>query len=576
MPEARHISATHTDTLALDLANKARHVVRSEKYQAWYGIEIQHDQDTKGYFANTKGGSRLTCTVGGKSPRGFHGHFLTVDDPLDPKKALSEVEINTAREFMLTELPTRKVDKAVSVTILIMQRLHSLDPTGVLLDTAKKEGASPVRHICLPARLAENVSPPELRDRYKNGLMDEERLGAAVLREQEVLLGAHGFAGQYMQSPVPLGGGLFKEHYFNKRVRAAPLNCVRIRGWDRASTQDGGCNTAGVLMARDQNGAYYIEHVTAGQWEPDERNQRMRAVALRDRGKYGPGYEPVIYVEAEGGSSGRDAFQGVVRALEGFTVREERVTGKKEVRAEPWSSQLAAGNVYIVDDGTWDVEAYIREHCSFPLGQFKDRVDASSMAFNLLAGVKRDHRLLRVLPIGPAKKKALRIIVCGKSDLATTMVEERCLLVCIREPLPGLVDTRNFDLPLPEHNLVKLIGMTTLRFADLDPADFQDRWESPVEPYGCPPAEVVMAPDQGKKLWSFLVKRRDPPAEAIAIHDEDPSCRRGLSVAMAIADVLRQPRSVIFLPGTPGEKTEGSPPNSHVYTVAKRCREMVL
>ena len=70
-------------------------------------------------------------------------------------------------------------------------------------------------------------------------------------------------------------------------------------------------------MARDKDGNFYVEHVVVGKWEPKERNQKMRATALRDRAKYGK-YEPVIWVEAEGGSAGRDAWKGFIPGMKAF------------------------------------------------------------------------------------------------------------------------------------------------------------------------------------------------------------------------------------------------------------------
>ena len=72
MPELRFMAASHTDMLCLDLSTKCRTVVLSEKYRECFPeIVLRDDQAGKGYFANTKGLDRLTCTVAGKSPVGF-------------------------------------------------------------------------------------------------------------------------------------------------------------------------------------------------------------------------------------------------------------------------------------------------------------------------------------------------------------------------------------------------------------------------------------------------------------------------------------------------------------------------
>jgi predicted phage terminase large subunit-like protein len=72
-----------------------------------------------------------------------------------------------------------------------------------------------------------------------------------------------------------------------------------------------------------------------------------------------------------------------VRHLAGYRAYADKVTGHKEVRAEPFAAQVQGGNVHLVA-GEW-VSAYLDELEVFPSGKWKDQVDASSGAFNKLA-----------------------------------------------------------------------------------------------------------------------------------------------------------------------------------------------
>ena len=571
MPSARIISASHTDQLVLDLASKSRYVLLGEKYQYfWPSVTLREDQGAKSYYANTEGGDRLTCTVAGKSPMGFHAHFLIVDDPIDPKKAVSALELKTAADFMTNVLPSRKVDKAVSVTFLIMQRLHQDDPTGILLKRAKQDGGTRLKHLCLPAEATEDIQPPGLRQHYVDGLMDPVRLPRAVLNEFKKTMTAYGYAGQFLQSPIPLGGGMFKPQYFNQRTKAAPYEATRIRYWDRASTKDGGCFTAGVLLALDKEGNYHVENVVRGQWEPDERNQNIRATALRDRTRYGPNQEPTIWVEAEGGSSGKDAWKAIARALAGFTVREDRVSGKKDTRAEPWSCQLAAGNVYLVEDGSWDIQAYIDEHVNFrpsedgPLGRFKDQVDASSGAFNLLSGYKRSGPVLQTFRLGEKKAKGLRIVLCTEEQLAQLVLEQRSLLVVAHAKAPG----RNGELP--PHGLHKLLDSVVLECDDIQPAELQADWKEP-------PEAALFTTAMGKAIWGKLLRQRTDPVETLVV--ADGGNRIAESVGLAVCDMLALKREMtIYRIGHEDwQATKDSKPgNKFVYDQMRLARSMVL
>ena len=71
-----------------------------------------------------------------------------------------------------------------------------------------------------------------------------------------------------------------------------------------------------------------------------------------------------------------------IRNLAGFRVFADKVTGSKEVRAEPFAAQVQGGNVKLVA-GAWHY-GLLDEMESFPSGKYRDQVDACSGAFNRL------------------------------------------------------------------------------------------------------------------------------------------------------------------------------------------------
>ncbi len=381
MPHSRFICASYTDKLALDLSRKCRDVVLSEKYKTYFPeIQLSEDQNTKGYFANTARGDRYCCGVGG-SPMGFHGHFLIVDDPINPQEALSELELETANVWMNETIPTRKVDKEVSTLILIMQRLHQNDPSGNLL---AKRGHS-IRHIRLPAEIIPgrkgSIKPDRLRKKYVNGLMDPVRLTRRALEEQKAQLGDYGYAGQFLQDPVPLGGGMFKISKINLVNALDPIipKSFRrvVRYWDNAGTKDGGKYTAGVKMAIDEHNRIWVLNVKRFRLGSFERERTKLETARMD------GISVIIGQEQEPGASGKESAESTAKHLMGFRVRLDRPTGDKVIRADPFSVQVNAGNVYCVI-GDW-TEDFIEELKYFPNSTYKDQVDAASGAFSTIA-----------------------------------------------------------------------------------------------------------------------------------------------------------------------------------------------
>lgn len=375
---AQFICGSYAHLLCLDLSRKSRDIVLSSQYQEAFHVELREDQNTKGLFQNQHGGWRLSCTPT-STATGFHAHFILVDDPLNPKEAASAVKLAEANSWMKDTLPSRKVNKATACTILIMQRLHQNDPSAQMLELAKDENATPIRHICLPARLSDKVSPAKLRARYsEEGLLDPVRLPERVLRNMEAQMGQYGAAGQLMQNPVPAEGGMFKVDRLLFRPRPPKYRRI-VRYWDKAGSAGKGCWTVGVLMMEDMEGQFGIVDVVRGQWESNERERMIKMTAELD-GRLVP-----VGVEQEGGSGGKESADNTIRkTLVGFRVFADRPVGDKALRADPFSVQVNAGNVWILQGAMW-AKDYIDEMQFFPLSTFKDQMDASSGAFAYLA-----------------------------------------------------------------------------------------------------------------------------------------------------------------------------------------------
>jgi predicted phage terminase large subunit-like protein len=375
----RTISASFEHRLSLNFSRKSRDCITSEKYQLCFPhVKLKDDQNNKGFYETTEKGDRLAISSGG-TVIGAHAHFIIIDDPINPKAAVSEAERLEINRWMKEDLPSRKVDKAVTPMILIMQRLHQDDPTQQLLDRA--DGDNPVKHICIPADDSFDIKPAKLRRRYVNGLMDPVRLGKKVLLEQKKQLGEYGFAGQYGQSPVPKEGGMFKVERIH--IDVPPTYWVsKVRYWDKAGSEGHGAFTVGLLMARDKRERFWVLDVIREQVDTFRREEIIKQTAKLD------GLSVVIGIEQEPGSGGKESAQRTIQGLSGFRIRVDRPVGDKILRADPYSTAVNAENVYVPPDKPW-VQAYLEELRFFPFGKFKDQVDASSGAFSLISNAKR-------------------------------------------------------------------------------------------------------------------------------------------------------------------------------------------
>lgn len=379
MPRCKFIGASYSEKLARDdLSLKTRDIVISDKYRSCFPeISLRDDQNTKGYFQNTAGGWRYAVGVNG-SVTGKHAHVIVIDDPLDPNEAFSEADLKAANRWIKETLSSRKVDKAVTPTILVMQRLHQDDPTAQFLQKKR------VAWIKLPAEVGDEPHPRKLRKYYRWGLLDPVRLNRHVL--EEALENGEGYyASQFRQNPAPPEGAMFKVKRLKTGV--APTKWQRlVRFWDKAGTADGGNWTVGTLMGLDLFGRFWILDVVRFRLDSFERERTIERVARQD------GYNVRIGVEQEGGSGGKESAENTVRRLAGFNVHVIKVDkglGNKKERADPFSTQVNAGNVYLPENykqgSNWLgwAQVWVEELKYFPHSKDKDQVDSAALAFSM-------------------------------------------------------------------------------------------------------------------------------------------------------------------------------------------------
>jgi predicted phage terminase large subunit-like protein len=255
-PSLTIISSSFSSDLSLDHASKSRDIIKSEEYKSLFPyVEIRRDRDSQSHFSTTKGGERIATSTGG-SITGRHGDLLIQDDPLNPKQADSDAYRRSAENFTGRTLATRKKDKKNTPSIIIMQRLHESDTTGIELKKKKK-----IKHICLPAEISDKISPHELEIYYRDGLLDPVRLSHEVLEDMKVELGTYGYAGQFKQEPAPAEGDVWMRHWFPTYNSSEIFGKRRDMKLDTAYTDKVTENDpSGILTYVQKENKIYIVH----------------------------------------------------------------------------------------------------------------------------------------------------------------------------------------------------------------------------------------------------------------------------------------------------------------------------
>lgn len=389
-PDHPVILTSYASHLAHNMSRDARTIVEGNEYKILFPdvmtSEISRAIDH--WRLRESRGELIAAGVGGPIT-GFGALLGIIDDPFENyEQAQSETYREKLWNWYQSTFYSRIWEDGR--IILIQTRWHEDDLAGRLIQD------QPDRWTVLryPA-LAESQ---EVRDEANSlvglpeGLPDPlgreegeslcpKRFSREKYLEVQESVVPHIWYALYQGSPRARAGNRFSKEWFsNAIVGELPKKFeALVRYWDKASaTGTRAAYTCGVLMGR-YKGEYYVIDVTRGKWTPSRREIIIKQTAAADRERFG---YVRIFVEQEPGSGGKESVDATIKNLAGFTAMADRVTGHKETRSEPFEAQCRARNVKLYR-GQWNWE-YLEELASFPMGRYKDQVDASSGAFNKL------------------------------------------------------------------------------------------------------------------------------------------------------------------------------------------------
>jgi hypothetical protein len=207
LPHHRFVCASHSLDLSIRDGLRMRRLVTSEWYQERWGdrVTLTGDQNQKTKFENTATGFRQAAASG--SITGARGDRVVIDDPHSVDGANSDAMRETTVQWFKEAVPTRLNNPDRSAIVVVMQRLHQGDVSGVILD--EQLGYD---HIMLPmeydptraAPTLLGLEDPRTEDRE---LLFPERFSAAVVARDSKVMGPYATAGQFQQQPAPRGGG---------------------------------------------------------------------------------------------------------------------------------------------------------------------------------------------------------------------------------------------------------------------------------------------------------------------------------------------------------------------------------
>lgn len=421
MPSMRHINFSYSPSLTIRDNRKARNILKSNWYQDRWGQQftLQTDQNAKIKFENDKTGWMLATSIGGVGT-GERADRTKLDDPHNVQDGESEPVRQSTVQWFRETLSTRVNDIVRSTFIVIMQRVHEEDVSGEIL--AEEFGYThlmiPMRYdserhcrtIYLPnsyqcQRTGADWEDPRAGVKLKPTTQDvkDECVGPKLtqliygttplvgegalafpelfpeeaVQKLEHRLGEYAVAAQLDQLPGPRKGGMFKREKFGT-LAALPAGGVFVRGWDFAGTKKTGnvsqrqAASASVLIQMHPDGRIIFVDATESFISPAELDAAVVNTADQDGG------DVFITMPQDPGQAGKHQVHNMSIKLAGHNFEFTPETGDKVTRAQPLSSQVDAGNVFMLK-GDWN-KMFLDRMSMFPNGRM-DITDASSRAY---------------------------------------------------------------------------------------------------------------------------------------------------------------------------------------------------
>ena len=396
-PEHNFLTASYSLDLSSEHSVVRRSLLQSAWYQRLFGdrFQLAGDRNQVSQYANNRRGQMVASSVGA-TVMGRGCDTAILDDPVSADQALSDTERSSTNNWIDGTLRSRLNDPPTGAIVLVMQRLHQLDPTGFVLEH-EPELWTPVR-FPLEAEEDETWTFPisgRVVYRKKGEILMPERFPPETveqLRSRRLV-----YCGQYQQRPAALEGNLVKRsearYYGGIDPRTGLADGKLPETFDRkiisvdcsfkdtASSDFVAIGVIGVLGRKR-----YLLNVV---------NQRLDAAATEaEIRRQREVHRPVNAVLVENKANGPAIIQRLKVNLPG--VVEIDPQGGKIARMFAAAPEWQAGDWYVLRNAAW-TEPFIEQITMFPAARNDDMCDMMSQAAAWL--LRTPMHTVRVIPV---------------------------------------------------------------------------------------------------------------------------------------------------------------------------------
>jgi len=379
-PEHRFLIASYSRCLSEDHSIKRRKVIQSRRFRRLFSdrFHLTGGRNRVDQFMNDRGGEMTATSIGGTA-QGRGCETAIVDDPISADRVPSDAERTTANNWFSSTLRTRLNEPATGAIILVMQRLHQLDPTGFLLE--REPGMW--THVRIPLVAEENerwVFPLSGRilERTAGEVLLPTRFTPSVINElrSDALV----FAGQQQQRPAPIEGNLIKRNHVRLYGGVDPRTGLA----DEVAPRSFDMKLISVDCSfKDSPTSDYVAILVIGikgskRFVLDVVNARLDAAATeREIRRQHDRHRPVGAILIEDKANGPAVIQRL--KLNVPRVIAINPQGGKVARMAAASPEWEAGDWFLDRNNTW-TEAFIEQITMFPNSRHDDMADAMTQA----------------------------------------------------------------------------------------------------------------------------------------------------------------------------------------------------
>ena len=348
--------------LASDMNRDVQRIMMGEEYKLLFpksslnkkrvvAIEVEAKRNSETFEIVGAKGRYVSQGVGGPLT-GKRLDIGIIDDPIkNAQEALSQTVKDGIWNWYITTFQTRLSQN--SGQIIMATRWSTDDLSGRVLDINPR-----AKSLAFPAISEDgNALVPELHSLEK-------------LQEQKAGMSEHFWSAMYQQNPVPVGGNIFKEEWW-QYYNAPPIIKHRVIFADTAQ-KTGTQNDYSVFECwgyTATNQAYMLDLIR-GKWEAPELLTHARAFWSKHMSTSGQGALRAMKVEDK--VSGTGLIQTLKR--EGIPVVPIQRNVDKITRAYDAAPYVQSGNVFLPQSAPW-LSDFLGEASGFPNAAHDDMID---------------------------------------------------------------------------------------------------------------------------------------------------------------------------------------------------------